>query len=132
MKLRAAAVLAVGLLGLLEAGCLVDVSHVKDPARAFDRARDEALRDARRGGRASHLNFLAWKAEDGEMVRVSVPLWLLREAGHEVDLGEVGDDHQRWLRPMMGLSWEELERAGPGVLLEVTEDETDRVLVWLR
>ena len=124
---------AVALLGLVEAGCLVHVTHVSDPSRAFARARDEAVRDGARRVRASRLNVLAWDPGDREMVRVSVPLWLLHKVEHDVDWDDVdGDRDERWSRHMGKLRWEDIEKAGPGILLEVMEDEGDRVLVWLR
>lgn len=135
MKTSRAVVAAVALLGLVEAGCLVNITHVSDPTRAFARARDEAVRDGARRGRASHLNVLAWDPSDREMVRVSVPLWLVHNIEHDIDWddeGGEGHDHERWRRQMGKLRWEDIERAGPGILLEVTEDEGDRVLVWLR
>jgi hypothetical protein len=132
---RAAAVAALALLGIVESGCLVSVTHVADPTSAFARAREEAVRVSARHGRASHLNVLAWDPGDREMVRVSVPLWLVRTAEHDIDWDEVdGDehDHERWRRRMGKLRWEDIERAGPGILVEVTEDEGDRVLIWLK
>lgn len=131
----AAAVVALGLLGALEAGCIVHVTHVSDPGSAFLRAREEALRAAPRGARATELNVLAWDPGDREMVRVSVPLWLVRKADRHADWDlDFGDerDRGRWRRRMDGMRWEDIERAGPGILLEVMEDEGDRVLVWLR
>ena len=135
MKASRAVMAAVALLAVAEAGCLVHVTHVADPSRAFARARDEAVRDGARHGRASELNVLAWDPGDNEMVRVSVPLWLLHSVEHDVDWDDIdgeGHDHERWRRQMGRLRWEDIERAGPGILLEVTEDEGDRVLVWLR
>jgi hypothetical protein len=132
---RAATVAALAVLGILEGGCLVNVTHVADPTSAFTRARDEALRVSARHGRASHLNVLAWDPSDREMVRVSVPLWLVRTAERDIDWDEMeGDEHdrERWRRRMGKLRWEDIERAGPGILMEVTEDEGDRVLVWLK
>jgi hypothetical protein len=132
---RAGVAAAVAVLGLVEAGCLVNVTHVSDPSRAFARARDEAVRDGARRGRASHLNLLAWDPSDREMVRVSVPLWLLHGVEHEVDWDDIdgeGHDAGQWRRHVGKLRWEDIERAGPGILLEVTEDQGDRVLVWLR
>lgn len=135
MKATRAAVAAVAFLGLATTGCLVQVTHVSDPGRAFESARGEALRDGARRVRASHLNVLAWDPGDREMVRVSVPLWLIRNVEHDVDWDDIdgeGHDHEAWRRQMGKLRWEDIERAGPGILLEVTEDEGDRVLVWLR
>ena len=135
MKATRMAVAAVALLGLLEAGCLVHVTHVSDPGRAFARARDEAVRDGERRGRPSHLNLLAWDPGDREMVRVSIPLWLLENVKGDVDFDDFeGDDRdaERWRRRMGRLRWEDIARSAPGILLEVTEDEGDRVLVWRR
>jgi hypothetical protein len=137
MKASRAAVM-VALLGAVETACLVQVTHTSDPSRAFERARDEAVRDAtRRGGPVSHLNLLAWDPGERKMVRVSVPLWLLRGAEREIDWDDVDfeggrRDRERWRRRMGKLRWEDIERAGPGILMEVTEDEGDRVLIWLR
>ena len=134
-RTRAAAVVALGLLAALEAGCLVQVTHVADPTAAFLRARDEAERVTSREVRATELNVLAWDPDERKMVRVSVPLWLLRSADHRHADWEFGDDErdrERWRRRVDRLRWEDIERAGPGILMEVTEDEGDRVLVWLR
>lgn len=133
-RTRAAAVVALGLLAALEAGCLVQVTHVADPTGAFLSARDEAERVTAREVPASELNVLAWDPHERKMVRVSVPLWLLRSADHHADWEFGGDerDRQRWRRRMDRLRWEDIERSGPGILMEVTEDEGDRVLVWLR
>ena len=129
------AMAGVALLGLLGAGCLVQITHVSDPSAAFARAHIEAERDAAYHGRASQLNVLAWDPGDHEMVRVSVPLWLLHDVHHDVDWDDVDGDghhHEAWRRQMSRLRWEDVERAGPGILLEVAEDRGDRVLVWLR
>jgi hypothetical protein len=134
-RTRATAVAALGLLAALEAGCFVHVTHESDPTSAFLRARDEASRVRARDVRATELNVLAWDPGDREMVRVSVPLWLVRQADRHADWDmDYGDerDRERWRRRMDRMRWEDIERAGPGILLEVTEDEGERVLVWLR
>ena len=134
-RTRAVAALVLGLLGALEAGCFVHVTHVSDTGQAFVRAREEASRLTLGAGRATELNVLAWDPKDREMVRVTVPLWLLLKAeGHaEWDMDGVDPrDRERWRRRMDGMRWQDLERAGPGILMEVLEDEGDRVLVWLR
>jgi hypothetical protein len=128
------AVAAVAALAALGSGCLVQVTHVSDPGAAFGRARAEAQRFEGRQGPAHELNLLAWEPDERKMVRVSVPLWLIHEAGDHVDWDDVDveDGHGRWKKCVRRLRWEDIERAGPGILLEVQEDEGDRVLVWLR
>jgi hypothetical protein len=124
-------VVAVAVAG---SGCLVHVDHVREPEAAFQEAREDAARARRHGGAPHELGLLAYDPSDGELVRVELPLWLVRRACQDGgDFGVTLDDdrlerlgalRQRW-------RWEDLEDAGPGVLLEV-HDAGERVLVWLR
>ncbi|MBI3932116.1 MAG: hypothetical protein HY317_01750 [Acidobacteria bacterium] len=116
---------------VLGTGCLVHVERVSDPRPAFERAREQALRVQGRPGPAHELNVLAWDPDDRELVRVSLPMWLCRKMKGEVDLDDVAEGagigrHGRHVR------WEDVERAGLGVLVEVAEDDGGQVLVWLR
>ena len=123
--------LSLGLMlaGMVASGCLVSVEHVSNPAAAFDQARDEAQRQARRGGKAHKLKVLAYDPDEAELTRVSLPLWLCRKAGGDIDLGE---SDQRLARTLgQHLKIEDLEKAGRGVLVEVEEQGGEQVLVWL-
>jgi hypothetical protein len=124
-----------GLLAVLVAGlgtgCLVEVDKVADPRPAFEAARREAERYQGRPGPARQVNVLVYDAADGELVRVSVPMWLVRKAArHQEDWdlgdGRTGDKVRRHVKV------EDLERAGLGTLVEVEEDGGDSVLVWLK
>jgi hypothetical protein len=136
MGKRALVVAAVGALAAAQAGCLVHVTRVSDPGTAFERAREEAQRFTGRPGPASELNVLAFDPSDRKMVRVSVPLWLLRNIEGDIDWDDIDpdDEHGRWRRnrKLRGMNWKDIERSAPGILVEVLEDEGDRVLVWLR
>jgi hypothetical protein len=127
---------AVAVLATAQAGCIVHVTRVSDAGTAFERAREEALRFAGRPGPASELNVLAFDPSERKMVRVSVPLWLIRSAEGHIDWDDIDpdDEHRRWRRnrKLGKLRWEDIERSAPGILLEVLEDEGDRVLIWLR
>jgi hypothetical protein len=70
------------------------------------------------------LNILVWAADEQKIVRLSLPFWLLRLSPKGVDIN-VNDIDLGKLR----LSIEDLERAGPGPLLQRDDGET-RVLVW--
>ncbi len=119
---------------LLASACLVNVEHVKDPGAAFAKARAEASRVQGQRGPAQHLNVLAWDPGDQELVRVSSPMWLARKAAGDGELDlDLDDDEARLERRLKRrVKLEELERAGLGTLVEVEEDDGERVLVWLR
>jgi hypothetical protein len=130
--------LAVAALGLGEAACLVQITHVADPRPIFGEARAEAERLTGRPGRAHELNVLVWNRHDRELVRVSLPMWIVRKAERHIDWDDDaafdGDrrakDHVR--EALRHVRLEDLEKAGLGILAEVEEDGGDQVLVWLR
>jgi hypothetical protein len=130
--------LAVAALGLAESACLVQITHVADPRPIFGAARAEADRLTGRPGRAHELNVLVWNREDHELVRVSLPMWIVRRAERRIDWDDDGafdgdgraHDHVR--EAMRHVRLEDLEKAGLGILAEVEEDGGDQVLIWLR
>jgi hypothetical protein len=132
---RLAAIIGVSCLPL---GCLVQVEHVQDPSREFARARAEAVRLQGRPGPAHEVNVLAFDSDEGKLVRISVPMWLARrieaEARHDEPVearGRLadGDDAEQVLHR---LRIRDVEKAGLGILVEVAEDQGDKVLVWLK
>jgi hypothetical protein len=134
MRIRALAVAILG--GLLATGCFVSVTHVSNPSAAFEEARREAARVAGRPGPARSLQVLVYDPGDRELVRVSLPMWLVRKLEHEVDLddedwdGEGGDKVRHALRGRLSLR--DLEKSALGTLIEVEEEDGEQVLVWLR
>lgn len=122
---------AVVAATLLLGGCFVEIHRVDDPRPAFARARDEAARLQGRPGPAHRVNVLVYDDSDRKLVRVSVPLWLVRkiERDGEIDLGEEAEGIAEEVRPHLRLK--DIEKAGLGILVEVEEDGGDQVLVWL-
>ena len=123
------------LAALLGAGCLVQITQVRNPEPIFREARAEAERYAGRPGPARHLNVLVWSPDEGELVRVSVPMWLVRRAVRHADWDELdldSDDERVKGILKRRLRLEELEKAGLGMLVEVEEEDGEQVLVWLR
>ena len=131
-------ILAVLLAAWVSAGCLIQVDHCTNADAAFREARAEAAVLAGRTGRASQVNVLVFDPDDEKLVRIRVPMWLAKKAYRiaepdgdiEIDFDEGEEDLARHLRGRVSL--EELEKAGPGVLVEVEEDGGEQVLVWLR
>ena len=105
--------------------------------READQARAEAERLSGRPGRAHELNVLVWNRDDRQLVRVSVPMWIVRKAKRHVDWDDDAFDGDRRARDhvreaLRHVRLEDLETAGLGILAEVEEDGGDQVLVWLR
>ena len=131
--MRRSAVLV--LAALLQAGCLAKIDHTTDPTAAFQEARTEALRFQGKPGPAHRLNVLVYDPGDHEMMRVSLPMWLARKAASHVDLDDARGAEGNAAgaaRHLRRLRLEDIEKAGLGILAEVSEDDGEQVLVWLR
>lgn len=135
MRLRAA-VLGVLAAAVLETGCLVHIMEVRDPEPFFRQARAEASRYQGRPGPARELNVLVYDRSDRKLVQVRLPMWLVRKADEHVDWDEVDlddDGEEAFRRVRRHVALRELEKAGPGILVEVDHhEEGEQVLVWLR
>jgi len=131
-----AALLCIAAVSLGQAACLVEITHVSDPSPIFDAARMEAERLTGQKGRAHELNVLVWSRHDRQLVRVAVPMWLLRKAQNHVDWegADLGPDSARdsVRHALKGIRLEDIESAGLGVLAEVEGEDGEQVLVWLR
>jgi hypothetical protein len=119
---------------VLAAGCFVEVEKVKDPAAAFARAHREASRAQGQPGRPERLEVLVYDRADGQLVRASLPMWVVREMddddGLDFDLDDDGAGAAEKARAHVRLK--DVEKAGRGILVEAEEEDGDRVLVWLR
>lgn len=135
----------VACLGVVAAGCFVQIDHVGDPETHFRAAHAEASRYQGRPGPAHQLNVLVYDPSDHEMVRVSVPMWLARKAAErhiddaefDIDLGIADKDSNEHVskalrRRVKGGDLRQLEKLGLGIVAEVEEGSGERVLVWLR
>lgn len=141
-RVRALAVPALGAIALLfQTGCFVEIDHVSDPRPAFRRARAEAEKVQGQRGPAHRLNVLVYDPDEGQLVRVSLPLWLCKKIEKEVDWDE-GDrewsraerDNAEQVRRRVKrhVKLEEIEKAGLGLLAEVEDDDGSQVLIWLK
>ena len=123
--------LALAVAATLCAGCLVgvEVEDVSDPGPAFAEARRQAARVQGRPGAPETLKILVFDRNDGQLVRASVPFWVVEKMGDEeidLDLGEEGERFRRRFRAS------DLQGAPLGPLVEVDEEDGDQVLVWLK
>jgi hypothetical protein len=134
--MRRPAILMVAMAALLETGCIVQITKVADPRPIFQQARLEAGRYAGRPGRAREVNVLVYEPEEGQLIRVSLPIWLVKKMEHHVDWDDVdvdGNDAEHVKRVLKRrIRLEDIEKAGLGTLIEVDEDDGEQVLVWLK
>jgi hypothetical protein len=72
------------------------------------------------------LHVIAFDGDDGEMARISLPFWLLRMKSGPIELGS---DFQRWNGDEASFTVEDLEKAGPGIVMDAARRD-GRLLVW--
>jgi hypothetical protein len=147
LLLGAAGVAGIGVFGvMLWQATTVERRDGADAARAFDRARAGLGRTqpivetgadgvVRRvldppgdpGGRVTTLRVLAFRASAERLVAVEIPFWFVRLKGPaiRIPLRDTGFDLDR-----LGISPAELQRYGPGLVLDERRLSGDRVLVW--
>jgi hypothetical protein len=131
--MRRLRLLGVVAAAVLVAACLVDIEKVADPGPAFARARAEAARVQGRPGPAHRLHVLLWDRGERQLVRASLPMWIVRKAAEDDEVDLDFDDETagvaEHVKPHLRL--QDIEKAGLGVLAEVEEEDGDQVLVWL-
>lgn len=77
--------------------------------------------------RPEQLNVLAYDPNDGRIVRVSIPFWLLRmKMGNQT----IDFNGNKMNLDDLRLRVEDLERFGPTLIVDHSSTDGDRVLVW--
>jgi len=137
--MRRSAMMMVAMAALLETGCIVQVTKVDDPRPIFQQARRDAARYAGMKGRATEVNVLVYEPRDRQLVRVSLPMWVVKKFEKHADDGKIdvdfGDDAggERMKRILKRrIRMEDIEKAGLGTMIEVDEADGEQVLVWLK
>ncbi len=136
--MRRFAVLMVAAAAFLATGCLVQMTKVDDPRPMFEAARHEAGRYAGKTGKARQVNVLVYEKDEKQLIRVSMPIWLVKKLEKHADKGDIDidlDDHDaEQVRSVLRrrIRIEDIEKAGLGTLVEVDEDDGEQVLVWLK
>jgi hypothetical protein len=73
------------------------------------------------------LHVLVWDPEDERLARVALPFWVLRMKSDPIEFSAYAsgmDDEDVDLRP------EDIEKYGPGIVLDTTSPNGERVLLW--
>ena len=71
------------------------------------------------------IHIVNWKRDTGELIRAEVPLWLMRFSSVNV-LSQLGIAAAKFR-----LTVKDIERYGPGIVVEYGSQGTSRVLVWV-
>ncbi len=75
------------------------------------------------------LRVLAWEPRDHKLVRLTLPFWMLRlGGGHRIRLS--GREAALSSDVSLDVTADELERHGPGLILDYATPRGERVLVW--
>ena len=78
-------------------------------------------------GSLESLNVLVWSPREDHLTRVTLPYWLLRMKSDPIRFSQYAsglDDEEVNLRP------EDIEKFGPGILLDALSPSGDRVILW--
>ena len=73
------------------------------------------------------LNILVWDPDEEKLLRLALPFWLMRLKATPIRFSEYAsgfDDEGVHLSP------EDLEKYGPGIVLDSTSRDGERILVW--
>ena len=75
--------------------------------------------------RVETIHVISWKSGEAELVRAEVPLWLMRFSSVNI-LSQLGVIPER-----LRLTVQDIERYGPGIVIDYGRPAADRVLVWV-
>ena len=73
------------------------------------------------------LHVLVWDPDENRLANISVPFWFLRLKSGPIEFSSYasGLDHEG-----VNLKPEEIERHGPGIILDATSADGERFLLW--
>jgi len=77
--------------------------------------------------KATNFVVKAWDPDEGRIVNLTIPIWVLAMGRRKVDLGLGADSFD--LR-RLNLDFKDLERIGPVLLVDVHTRSGERVLIW--
>jgi hypothetical protein len=76
------------------------------------------------GRRVDTLHVLTWNVDDGELLRTDAPLWLMKFSSINI-LSQLGIAPARFR-----LTVEDIERYGPGIVVDFSRPGKNHVLIW--
>lgn len=128
MRRVTVALLGIGALAL--SGCVtLNLESEASPGQvqgAFRKAEIKAENHAAKhlGKKPSRVHVLTYEGEGGDLVQVSVPMWMVRMA---LRLAETEEPIEI---DGVELDWRQILKQGSGIYISV-EDEEERIFIWL-
>lgn len=74
------------------------------------------------------IHVMAFDNDEGKLVNFSLPFWLLRLKSGPIRLSAYS---QGWDDRGVSFRVEDLEKFGPGLLMDINEEDEGRVLIWV-
>jgi hypothetical protein len=75
----------------------------------------------------SNLHVMVWDPDENRLLSVAVPFWLLRLKSGPIEFSSYASG---WDDEGVDLTPEDLEKHGPGLILDMTGRRGERVLLW--
>ena len=94
------------------------------PVYAPDRATRAS--DSRQALKTLHV--LAWDDDEGKLVSFALPMWLLRLKSGPIRLSAYS---QGWTDRGVSFDVEDLEKYGPGLVMDLEEPSQGKALIWV-
>jgi hypothetical protein len=79
-------------------------------------------------GQVSTVHVRVWAPRDGKLVSVDLPMWALRLMGSKPITIETG--HRTFGGLSLKVTAEDIDRRGPGLLIDHTSGRGERLLAW--
>jgi hypothetical protein len=96
--------------------------------RGAERARRNAPPDTAPRVSLTTLHLLAWDEDERQLVRFELPFWLLRLKETPIRFGTYASGLDEL---NISLTAAEIERYGPGIIIDVSREGRDRALLWV-
>ena len=77
--------------------------------------------------RLTTMHVMAWDDDEGKLVTFDIPFWLLRLKSGPIQLSAYS---QGWDDRGVSFNIADIERHGPGLVLDVDEPNQGRVIIW--
>ena len=83
--------------------------------------------EARGATAVENLHVLVWDPDESRLLSVAVPFWFLRLKSGPIEFSSYASG---WDDNRVQITTEDIERYGPGIIIDATSPEGERVLLW--